>query len=91
LRQQLGSIKTHAARAVINFDHRNFTERLSIKLDCYRDKRGKVMLTTELEVTLSQQYQVPMPQEIRDLLNLKVGQKVGDLCIYSLLLLTYLT
>ena len=28
-----------------------------------------------LEVILSHQYQVPIPQEIRDLLNLKVGQK----------------
>ncbi len=28
-----------------------------------------------LEVILSQQYQVPIPQEIRDLLNLKAGQK----------------
>ena len=28
-----------------------------------------------LEVTLSQHYQVSIPQEIRDLLGLKVGQK----------------
>jgi AbrB family looped-hinge helix DNA binding protein len=28
-----------------------------------------------LEVTLSQHYQVSIPQEVRDLLNLKVGQK----------------
>lgn len=28
-----------------------------------------------LEVTLSQQYQISIPQEIRDLLNLQVGQK----------------
>jgi len=28
-----------------------------------------------LEVSLSQQYQIPIPQEIRDLLNLKAGQK----------------
>jgi len=28
-----------------------------------------------LEVSLSQQYQIPIPQEMRDLLNLKAGQK----------------
>ncbi len=28
-----------------------------------------------LEVALSQQYQISIPQEIRDLLNLQVGQK----------------
>jgi len=28
-----------------------------------------------LEVTLSQHYQISIPQEIRDLLNLQVGQK----------------
>jgi AbrB family looped-hinge helix DNA binding protein len=28
-----------------------------------------------LEVTLSQHYQVSIPQEVRDLLNLKAGQK----------------
>jgi AbrB family looped-hinge helix DNA binding protein len=28
-----------------------------------------------LEVTLSQQYQISIPQKIRDLLNLQVGQK----------------
>jgi AbrB family looped-hinge helix DNA binding protein len=28
-----------------------------------------------LEVTLSQYYQISIPQEIRDLLNLQVGQK----------------
>ncbi len=28
-----------------------------------------------LEVVLSQQYQISIPQEIRDLLNLQVGQK----------------
>ena len=33
------------------------------------------MVSTMLEVILSQQYQVPIPQEIRDLLNLKAGQK----------------
>ncbi|MFN9061389.1 MAG: AbrB/MazE/SpoVT family DNA-binding domain-containing protein, partial [Pseudanabaena sp.] len=29
-----------------------------------------------LEVTLSQHYQISIPQEIRDLLNLQVGQKL---------------
>jgi AbrB family looped-hinge helix DNA binding protein len=32
-----------------------------------------------LEVTLSPQYQVPIPQEVRDLLNLKAGQKFSVL------------